>query len=109
MGILSQSGSSTVSSARQVAEQYGLTYPTLIEDDVLRSITDQCMYIPDTFIVDREGNIVEWVVGAMSYEEFEALIDTWMTEFVEYGVELTGGEEITIQGKRACKPSIITL
>ena len=49
-------------------------------------------------IVDREGNIVEWVVGAMSYEEFEALIDTWMTEFVEYGVELTGGEEITIQG-----------
>ena len=98
MGILSQSGSSTVSSARQVAEQYGLTYPTLIEDDVLRSITDQCMYIPDTFIVDREGNIVEWVVGAMSYEEFEALIDTWMTEFVEYGVELTGGEEITIQG-----------
>ena len=56
------------------------------------------MYIPDTFIVDREGNIVEWVVGAMSYEEFEALIDTWMTEFVEYGVELTGGEEITIQG-----------
>lgn len=95
MGILCQSGSSTVSSARQVAEQYGLTYPTLIEDSVLRNITDQCMYIPDTFIVDREGNIVEWVVGSMSYEEFEALIDTWITK---YNVEHAGGEEITIEG-----------
>ncbi len=98
MGILCQSGSSTVTSARQVAEQYGLTYPTLVEDSVLRTITDQCQYIPDTFIVDREGNVVEWVVGSMSYEEFEALIDTWMTEFVEYGVDLVGGDEIVIEG-----------
>ena len=78
MGLLAIDSTSTVQAAITMMENKGLTYPTLIPDDTLLGIMDQCMYIPDTFVVDKEGNVLEWVVGGMSYQQFVNLVEKWL-------------------------------
>jgi cytochrome c biogenesis protein CcmG/thiol:disulfide interchange protein DsbE len=52
--------------ARAFAEQYGVSYPTLLDPDGRAAIDYGVLGIPETFFVDRSGIIRAHQVGALA-------------------------------------------
>lgn len=67
-----------VEKARLLAEKTGATYPFLIPDEGnLNGRLSGIMAVPETFFVDKEGNIVgETYSGSRSLEEWEEIVET---------------------------------
>lgn len=53
-------------------KETGVTYPILLDADKVVADYGSFNSIPQTFIIDREGNIVKQITGARDYETFEA-------------------------------------
>ncbi|AQS58681.1 hypothetical protein B0537_06050 [Desulforamulus ferrireducens] len=58
--------------ALQVIEETGTTFPHLKDD---RRFAEHIFGVPQTLIVDKQGQILDIIVGARSLEEFSALAD----------------------------------
>lgn len=56
-------------------KEEGYTYPVVFDEtgDIMATYSIQSL--PTTFIIDRDGNIVDYVLGAMSKETMENIID----------------------------------
>jgi len=52
----------------------GVTYPILVNADDAVALFGGFNSVPHTFIINREGNIVEHLVGVRSYAQFEKII-----------------------------------
>lgn len=52
----------------------GINYPIAMSDDKVTGAYGGIQYIPTTFIIDKEGNIVKKYVGFTKYSEFESQI-----------------------------------
>lgn len=52
-------------------EKVGVTYPVLLGDKKIISDYNQFYSIPQTFIIDRDGNIVKQLSGSHDYAVFE--------------------------------------
>ena len=68
--------------AELLAENTGVTYPFLIPDDTL---LNGRLYginaVPETFFVDREGNVIgESYTGSRSLEEWKAVVEEKLTD-----------------------------
>ena len=65
---------STPEQLKQLISQLGLKYPVLIGNDGVSKAYGNIELVPMTFIIDRQGNIVQKILGARSKAEFEKLI-----------------------------------
>ena len=70
--------------AIDICEKAGVTYTNIVLDENLLKFTSQFYYIPTTFFVDSEGNIIgDMIIGAdlNSYiERLEELLPGWSYE-----------------------------
>jgi peroxiredoxin len=62
--------SSTPEQLKQLISQLGLKYPVLEGTDAVSKAYGGIELVPITFIIDRQGNIVQKILGARSKEEF---------------------------------------
>ena len=58
----------------QFAANYGINYPVLLDDGHVSKAYGPIHSIPVTFIINREGNIVEKIMGSRNKQQFEKLI-----------------------------------
>lgn len=56
------------------AAQYGINYPVLMDDGLVSDAYGGITSIPTTFIIDRDGNIVEKIIGSRRKSYFEGVI-----------------------------------
>ncbi len=69
-----------VDSARAIAADTGVSFPTLLMDDSLRATLGKFQYVPTTIFVDGKGQIMaEIAVGARGYEAYKALAKAALT------------------------------
>lgn len=66
--------SSTPEQLKQLISQLGLKYPVLEGNDAVSKAYGNIELVPMTFIIDKQGNIVQKILGARSKEEFEKLV-----------------------------------
>ena len=72
---------SQIETAKSIVEKTGAAYTHLEPTGALAGIANQVMYVPTTIFVDKDGNQVgDEVTGAMSKEEWTALIDKYLAE-----------------------------
>ena len=65
---------STPEQLRAIAQQFGLNYPVLLGNDAVSNAYGKIEFVPATFIIDRQGNIVHKIMEARSKAEFIKLI-----------------------------------
>lgn len=91
LGVISEGGGCTIPGATAFLEQNGYTYTNLRADSVLRSVFNTSGYIPQTLIVDSNGIVRDHIIGGMSLQDFQQVIDTWLDVFRNHE-----GEEVTV-------------
>ncbi len=69
IGIAFQSGSA--SNIRQFVEKHGINYPILMGNRVIAREYGGINAIPTTFVIDRQGRIVQKYIGYRAKEVFE--------------------------------------
>ncbi|MEJ2671385.1 MAG: TlpA disulfide reductase family protein [Deltaproteobacteria bacterium] len=65
---------STPAQLKQIVSQLGLTYPVLEGNKEVSKAYGNVELVPLTFIIDRQGNIVQRILGARSKGDFEKMI-----------------------------------
>jgi peroxiredoxin len=60
-------------------EKYEVTYPMIIDDGTVTKKYDPSMGIPTTYIINKEGHMVYYAVGAVSKRELEPRIKHLVT------------------------------
>lgn len=65
---------STPEQIKQLVSQLGLTYPVLEGNDAVSKAYGNIELVPVTFIIDRQGNIAQKILGARSKADFEKMI-----------------------------------
>ncbi len=72
-----ETDSETVEKAKMLAEKTGVSYPFLIPDEgYLNGRLAGIQAVPETFFVDRDGNIVgETYSGSRSFEDWKSIIE----------------------------------
>lgn len=71
---LSQDDGASAGDIAAAAKHLGVTYPILMPDEKVAKQYGGVDYLPETFYVDRAGNVVEVTAGAPSKDQMEALI-----------------------------------
>ena len=66
--------SSDPTQIRFLVKQLGLTYPVLNGTDKVGEAYGNVVVVPTTFIIDKQGNIVNKIEGTRKKEEFERMI-----------------------------------
>ncbi len=66
--------SSTPEQLKQLVSQLNLAYPVLEGNDAVSKAYGGVELVPLTFIIDKEGNIAQKILGARSKEDFEKMI-----------------------------------
>lgn len=59
---------------KEFSEDNGINYPIALGNQKVAEAYGGIQYIPTTFVIDREGNIIKKHVGFTEYEVFEAEI-----------------------------------
>lgn len=59
---------------KDFADKYKINYPVLIDDGLVSESYGQIGSIPTTFIIDKNGDIVEKIIGARKKDYFEDAI-----------------------------------
>ena len=59
---------------RFLVKQLNLDYPVLVGDDKVAKDYGNVEVVPTTFIIDRQGNVVQKIVGSRSKEDFLKII-----------------------------------
>jgi peroxiredoxin len=59
-------------------KQLGLTYPVLSGTDKVGADYGNVAVVPTTFIIDKQGNIVNKIEGTRKKEDFEKMIKALM-------------------------------
>ena len=70
--------SSDPTQIRFLVKQLGLTYPVLSGTDKVGEAYGNVVVVPTTFIIDKQGNIVNKIEGTRKKEEFERMIKALM-------------------------------
>ncbi len=65
---------STPEELRSLTQQLGLNYPVLLGNDTVSNAYGKIEFVPTTFIIGRQGNIVHKITEARSKAEFIKLI-----------------------------------
>lgn len=65
----------TERSARAYIEEFGITYPTGLDIGTRIGTRYRIQGIPETFIIDRQGNVVEFHMRPLSEREIAQMLD----------------------------------
>jgi peroxiredoxin len=65
---------STPEQLKQLSAQLNLAYPVLVGNDGVAKAYGGVELVPLTFIIDKQGNIAQKILGARSQAEFEKMI-----------------------------------
>lgn len=65
----------TERSARAYMEEFGITYPTGLDIGTRIGTRYRIQGIPETFIIDRQGNVVEFHMRPLSEREIAQMLD----------------------------------
>lgn len=66
----------TIESAKKLLQEAGADYRVILPDTaIMETFIAQMQYFPTTFFLDREGNVVETVIGAHDAAEWEDIIN----------------------------------
>ena len=68
---LDRTGASEV---KKFANKYNINYPVLLDDGLASNAYGPIRSIPTTFIIDKNGNIVDKIIGARNKDYFENAI-----------------------------------
>ncbi|MBN2424418.1 MAG: TlpA family protein disulfide reductase [Calditrichaceae bacterium] len=60
------------------ADQIGINYPVVLDKTGASNLYGGIRSIPTTFVVNREGKVVEQIVGSRPKAEFERIIKKWL-------------------------------
>lgn len=72
MGVRSDK---TIESAKKLLQEAGADYRVILPDNtIMETFIAQMQYFPTTFFLDREGNVVETVIGAHDAAEWKEII-----------------------------------
>jgi peroxiredoxin len=71
---LSQDDGASRQDVADAAKKIGVTYTILMPDDKVAKKYGGVDYLPETFYIDRTGNVVDVTAGAPSKDQMEALI-----------------------------------
>lgn len=82
-GVLVVGGCTTWISGNFAAEyeylqSHGYTYINVIPDDTLRTLYYHNQYVPQTFIVNSEGIVIDFIGGGTNYATLKQKIEYWM-------------------------------
>ena len=70
-------------------QNHGYTYMNVIQDDVLYGLYSQNSYVPQTFIVDSEGTIIDFIGGGTSYQTLCTKIAQWIACYSDEYYDVT--------------------
>lgn len=59
-------------------EQMGINYTVVLDKKGVSNLYGGIRSIPTTFVINREGKVVDQIVGSRSKAEFESLIKKWL-------------------------------
>jgi cytochrome c biogenesis protein CcmG/thiol:disulfide interchange protein DsbE len=59
---------------RNFADSYNVNYPMLLDDGIVSDTYGPIVSIPTTFIIDKERNIVEKIIGARNKDYFKDIV-----------------------------------
>ncbi len=71
-----QGRTETKAGAIEYVDGQGYTFPLYFDEDETAVVTYDIGAVPATFVIDEKGQLVESHVGAMSFDELEALLKT---------------------------------
>lgn len=75
-------------------QSHGYTYMNVVPDNTLRKLYQKNGYVPQTFIVNSEGTVIDFIGGGTNYATLVSKIDYWtgiMDSGVEYEVNFIDG------------------
>ena len=95
-GLLLTDATSTPEAALAYMQSHGVTFPVFVMDEVWSSVVEQSAFIPQTYIVDSSGVIVEtWLAELTSAEIILSLLSAWAPMTADGDVNLDG--EVTAE------------
>lgn len=66
------------SKVQTFVDQQGINYTILYDTKGVSQMYGGIQYIPTTFVINREGKVVEQIQGSKSKYEFESIIKKWL-------------------------------
>lgn len=115
MGAVSTWINGTMAGAWNVLSSNGYTYLNVIQDSVIYGIYSQNNYVPQTFICDNTGLIVDFIGGGTSYANLQAKAESWLLQLhdpEEFTVSFVDGvtnevidEQVVTYGRSATAPT----
>jgi len=69
-------------SVAQIIDSIGITYPNLVSDERFMTEVEPMMRrsFPGTWVVDSEGNLLDFVSGGQPEENWRVLFDEWLAK-----------------------------
>ncbi len=84
-GLLFEDATSTPAACVELMQNSGFTYNALRLDGVLSSLVNQYAMIPQTFLVDSSGTVIEHYAGCLgSYAQLESMVSNQLGHPGEY-------------------------
>jgi cytochrome c biogenesis protein CcmG/thiol:disulfide interchange protein DsbE len=74
------------SDAKAFLDNWNVTYPAGPDTDSKLSMIFKITGVPETFVLDRDGNVVRAISGPTSYEELAEVIDSQLERVKSYKV-----------------------
>ena len=66
----------TVTNARAHVEEFGVTYPSIFNQDSTIAYTFRVLFIPTTYVLDRRGRVAARIIGAATERsDLESILD----------------------------------
>ena len=66
------------SKVQAFVDQYGINYPVLYDTKGVSGLYGGIQSIPTTFVINRDGKVVEQIVGSRPKNVFESIIKKWL-------------------------------
>ena len=85
IGMLHEDNQSTPEAALELFDELGASYPAVHLDEVLLDLVSLNPYIPQTFFVDSEGNIISEFIGTFpSYSHLVTIVKELLPDTIPY-------------------------
>lgn len=93
VGVCSLWINSSYAAEWNLLQANGYTYMNVIQDTVLYNLYSVNQFVPQTFIVNSEGIVVDYIAGSTNYNNLYEKVATWLGEYSDeyYDVSYVDG------------------
>jgi thiol-disulfide isomerase/thioredoxin len=75
IGISADVGTDVIGDVKSFVQEEGIPYQVLIANEEIKEAFGNVSMLPTSFVVDKEGNILETMIGARSKAQFAEALD----------------------------------